>query len=144
MAAETQPRSGGKKSPRAKPTFSAGHYFLLVALVGAGLLVMTDNVGPFVQYLYRPYSLVILVVIGAMYLLQKGSDRSRMYRLELRDMRRRRVENLQFRRELADRLERVSKQIGETAGQSESDLPEGLSAAKKELDAAVEDLRERS
>jgi hypothetical protein len=144
MASDTQPTPRRKKSPRSKPTFSAGHYFLLVALAGAGLLVMTDKVEPFVDYLYRPYSLVILIVIGAMYLLQKGSDRSRVYRLELLAMRRRRVEYLQFHRDIADQLEGVSRQIREVSRGSSQPAPQNLKAAQAELDKAIEELRDQS
>jgi len=144
MAIDLQPSSREKKQPRSKPAFSAGHYFVLVALVGAGLLVMTDKVEPFVEYLYQPFSLVILVVIGSMYLMQKGSDRSRVYRLELLAMHRRRVEDIQLHRDVASQLEKASDKTREALDESPENAAEKLNAANAGLEKAIEQLRDRS
>lgn len=124
MSNETNPSPSAPAEPRAKrskPSFSAGHYFLLVVFVGVALLVLTDNMRTFAQYLYRPYSFFILIVIGAMYLLQKGSDRSRMYRIELRAIRRRRIEEQRFFREVEADLKEAARKMGIV--DSEGDSP---------------------
>jgi len=109
---------------------------------------MTDNVGPLARYLYSPYSISILVVIGAMHLLQQGADRSRMYRLELREMRRRRLEDLQFYRRAERDLQALAERLGPESpgpqGAPSPISPEQIAKVCEELEDIAERLRSRA
>jgi len=135
-APQLSPRKAAERARRARPGFSAGHYFLLVFLFGAALLVLTDNVRAFASYLYHPYSITILIVIGGMYLMQKGSDRSRIYQMELREMRRRRLEELEFHRQLERELSAALEQLKSRASDADA-------SARQAIEAAVSRLRDK-
>ncbi|MCX7017116.1 MAG: hypothetical protein NTW86_31895 [Candidatus Sumerlaeota bacterium] len=141
--AQSKMRGAERAPKRTKASFSAGYYFLLVALGGAALLVLTDNVGAFAHYIYSPYSISILVVIGAMYLLQKGGDRSRMFRLELRAMRRRRLEDIQFFRKAERDLDSVAELLGGRGPGGSAPSAQDLPKAREALENLLDQIRNR-
>jgi len=105
---------------------------ILVILVGV-LLLITHDWDLFFSILYSPYSFILLVVIILEYIILKGMDRSRIYKLEIERLKRKRHRDLEFH-------VRMEKQIREL--EKYADDPNAGEELKSHLKKILNEFRE--
>ncbi len=96
-------------------------------------LLLVNDVNLFFSVLYSPYSFLVLVVVILEYIILKGMDRSRFYRLEIERLTRKRRRELAFRQHLESEIRALQKTL-ETQ-------PEN-SKVHKRLDEILKSLKE--
>jgi len=110
-----------------KTSYLAAEIFLGIVVVLGLLMLLTGDIRRFLSILYSPYSFLLLVVILIEYFILKGMDRSRIYKLELERLKKKRERELETQRELED-------QIGELSGNlDKKDLEQRLEKIKKTM-----------
>ena len=98
---------------RRRRTVSGAEILFLVAILLCVLLLFTGSLSTFLSILYSPFSFIILVVIITEYIILKGADRSRIYRIEIDRLRDKRKEDIAFSREIETELQRLVSALGE-------------------------------
>ncbi len=88
-------------------TPTAAEILILVAILLCVLLLFTGSLSTFLSILYSPFSFIILVVIITEYIILKGADRSRIYRIEIDRLRDKRKDDIAFSREIETELQRL-------------------------------------
>lgn len=98
---------------RRRHTLSAAEILILIAILLSVLLLFTGSFTTFLSILYSPFSFIIIVVIITEYIILKGADRSRIYRLEIDRLREKRKEDITFSREIETELHRLVSALSE-------------------------------
>ena len=98
---------------RRRRTVSAAEILFLVAILLCVLLLFTGSLSTFLSILYSPFLFIILVVIITEYIILKGADRSRIYRIEIDRLRDKRKEDIAFSREIETELQRLVSALSE-------------------------------
>lgn len=81
---------------RAAPRLRNQWLILFIALVFTAGLLLSGAGRPLFERLYHPAALLIVVLLIVQYILLKGRDRSRMYKIEAEQVRRKRAEDQEF------------------------------------------------
>ncbi len=138
------------KTPESRHTSrpsSVKNVFLVIAI----LVVFTTGVflaggfGRFVAVIYDPVALAVAALLFGQYVLLKGRDRSRLYRIELDRMREKRAEDLRFLQGMAKELEALEKDVATipaSSRESRDDKPG--SYVIQEICARIHDLAAHS
>jgi hypothetical protein len=82
----------------------------LFAVFSAGI-VLSGNGRDFLRYLYSPVAIIVVIFAIAEYIVLKGRDRSRIYRLELDQMREKRHQEIDFLHEMEDELRETERAL---------------------------------
>ncbi|MFW6304082.1 MAG: hypothetical protein ACOC2L_05615 [Candidatus Sumerlaeota bacterium] len=142
MTKRTPPSPIGQQAPgRTRSTRASlgrmRNAWLIIAIITVFLIGLILQVGweTFLDLLYRPVAIVIIVFLAIEYILIKGRDRSRIYRIELQQLREKRREDIEFIRNLEEDLEKMD----ETLAKLRMSLP---SDAEDEMEH-IRDIRER-
>jgi len=131
LATETKTR--GRRRVRQVLPRVAEILLLVIALLCVAILV-TQDLATVVRFFYSPVAIVLLVVVFVTYLIVKGGDRSRLYRIEIERLHEREQESVA-------RTRRAVEEIGRALERSqEVPLAKGEQASAAELAAA--DLQE--
>ena len=77
------------------------------------LLLLTGDVSLFISILYSPFSFLLLVVVLLEYVILKSMDRSRIYKLELEKLKRKRDREMMFRQRLESEFKGLKKYLEE-------------------------------
>jgi uncharacterized membrane protein YcjF (UPF0283 family) len=114
---------------------------IAVAVVCLAILIMQD-VWSVVEFLYSPLAIILLVVVFAEFLILKGGDRSRLYRLEIERMREREQEQIERLRLAVDELQRAREacQSGLKTADPEATSDNGAAQQIEESLARMEGL----
>ncbi|MCX7765484.1 MAG: hypothetical protein N2246_02105 [Candidatus Sumerlaeia bacterium] len=104
------------------------------------LLLVTNNVETFIRVLYNPISFLVLVVILGEYIILKSADRSRIYKIELEQLRRRQLEYLKVFHRLEQELDKLA---GAIANLKDSNLSEPVNSTAADLEKQIRNIKER-
>ena len=104
----------------------------LIIILGI-LFLLTHDVTLFFSILYSPYSFLLMIVIFMEYIILKGMDRSRIYKLEIQRLKQKRQKDTDFR-------EKLEKQVQEIQASLED--PETHRGIRKILKNILDSLRE--
>jgi len=85
---------------------------IIVVLLGV-LLLLTNDINVFFSILYSPYSFLLMVVVLVEYVVMKGLDRSRVYKLENERLKAKRQKELALRQNLEKKLTDIQSEIGD-------------------------------
>ena len=87
-------------------------WLILVIFIvfGAGFVLSGGGV-EFLRYLYNPVAVVVVIFAMIEYIVLKGRDRSRIYHLELEQLRQRRHEEIDFLRNLEEELRHLEQDL---------------------------------
>jgi hypothetical protein len=102
-----------KQRTRKRAPASVKNAWLITAIAVVFLagIVWSAGVQATVRFLYEPSAIVILVLVLLEYIVLKGRDRSRIYRIELEKMRDKRHRDIEFLRELEAALAALEKDL---------------------------------
>ncbi|MFP4380709.1 MAG: hypothetical protein ACLFUS_09430 [Candidatus Sumerlaeia bacterium] len=106
---------------------------IIVFAIGVGMSKQGDD---FVRYLlYSPVAIIVVLFLGIEYLILKGRDRSRIYKIELDHARAKRQQDLEFLRRMEGQLRQMEKMLDEENAESSSseDFREKVKALRTEL-----------
>jgi hypothetical protein len=116
--------------------------FLLV------LLLITNSYQTLVDILYSPFSFAIMLIIVLEYIILKGVDRSRIYRLEIERLRSKRAEDIALWRDLeghlSDALSTLQKLDNSAATASPDSNLSNLVALRSKLEEILRILRKKT
>ncbi len=104
------------------------------------LLLVTNNVETFIRVLYSPISFLVLVVVLGEYIILKSADRSRIYKIELEQLRRRQLEYLKVFHLLEQELDNLSAKVGTLQG---SNMSEPIKNTVADLEKQIKNIKER-
>lgn len=110
--AESKPEKQKTQKPK-RSNFSyllAQGVLVIIALLGL-LLLLLDDYTLFARILYSPYSFLVLVIMLLEYVVLKGLDRSRIYKLELKRLKAKREKDLVARRKLDEKLKDIEDEL---------------------------------
>jgi hypothetical protein len=102
-----------QKRTRKRSPASVKNAWLITAIAVVFLIGVVWSAGPqrTIEFLYEPTAIVILVLVLLEYIVLKGRDRSRIYRIELEKMRDKRHQDIEFLRELEAVLAALEKDL---------------------------------
>jgi len=133
-----------RRAPHARPRISNAWLILAIVIVFGAGVVMSGAGGKVIDKLYGPAALIIVVILMIQYILLKGRDRSRVYKIEIEKMRGKRLDDVERMRhldtELAD-LEQRLHRLAETGGLDAAPDDE-VAAIQNSLDTMRRDLSE--
>ncbi len=131
---------------KAKPATARVKNAWLIAgiiLVFTAGMIWSGWAGSLLKYLYEPLPIIVIVILMIEYILLKGRDRSRIYKIELEKMRKKRAGDIEFMRNLErdlqglrdniDSLIESSPQESPAAGGNLQDLRDRLERLRKDL-----------
>lgn len=104
------------------------------------LLLVTNNVETFIRVLYSPISFLVLVVVLGEYIILKSADRSRIYKIELEQLRRRQLEYLKVFHHLEQELDNLYAKVGNLQG---SNMSEPIKNTVADLEKQIKNIKER-
>lgn len=110
---------------------------VVVFLVG---VVWSGRAGHILSFLYKPLSIVLIVVLTIEYILLKGRDRTRIYKIEVEKMQKKRDDDIELMRNLERELIALEKNLDSLAAPS----PPETANAQNDLGAVrrrIGDLR---
>ena len=115
----------------------------IVIVFGAGV-VMSGAGGKLIDKLYGPAALIIVVILMIQYILLKGRDRSRVYKIEIEKMRAKRHDDVERMRHLETELAHLEQRLHRLAASGGFDaVPAGEARAIQDsLDTMRRDLSE--
>jgi hypothetical protein len=121
--------------------------WLVVAIITIFLIGLFIQVGwrTFLESLYRPAAVILIVFLAIEYIIIKGRDRSRIYRIELQSLREKRREDIEFIRNLEEDLEQIDEVLAELRMSLPSDSMDQMthvSRVRDRLDAIRNDLKD--
>ncbi|HPB32229.1 MAG TPA: hypothetical protein PLB62_12300 [Candidatus Sumerlaeota bacterium] len=100
-----------------KKSFSPPLMILLWCVIILGvILLIANDFNLFLDILFSGYSFLLLVVIFLEFILMKGMDRSRIYRLEIARLKAKRQKDTIFRQDLDDRINSLLTALDEPDG----------------------------
>ncbi len=100
-----------------KKSFSPPLMILLWCVIILGvILLIANDFNLFLDILFSGYSFLLLVVIFLEFILMKGMDRSRIYRLEIARLKAKRQKDTIFRQDLDDRINNLLTALDEPDG----------------------------
>jgi DNA-binding helix-hairpin-helix protein with protein kinase domain len=133
-----------RRALRVRPRIPNAWLILAIVIVFGAGVVMSGAGGKVIDKLYGPAALIIVVILIIQYILLKGRDRSRVYKIEIERMRAKRHDDIERTRhidaELAN-LEQRLHRLTETGGFDAAPTDE-VNAIQKSLDAMRRDLSE--
>lgn len=102
-----------QKRTRRRAPASVKNAWLITAIVVVFLVgvVWSAGIAQTIRFLYEPIAIVILVLVLLEYIVLKGRDRSRIYRIELEKMRDKRHQDIEFLREQEAALAALEKDL---------------------------------
>ena len=71
------------------------------------LMLVTNNVESFFRLLYNPVSFLILVIVLAEYIVLKSADRTRIYRIEVDQLRSRLLEQVKAQHQIEQAIDDI-------------------------------------
>ena len=92
--------------------------FLVALIISSILLLITNDIDIFVSLLYSPYSFLLLMVVLVEYIVLKGIDRSKVYRLENQRLKAKRSREMEFRQRMERELREIQKEMEKTGSSS--------------------------
>ena len=113
----------------------------ILAVFGLGV-VSSGNATQWLRKLYSPFAVIIVTVLVVQYILLKGRDRSRLYRMEIDQLRERRREDSDFLQEMEEELRKLDERLAP----SEPDSPESPSGDSSQVASArarIQSLRKK-
>ncbi|NQU42485.1 hypothetical protein HQ520_04315 [bacterium] len=134
-----------RRSRRPKPPSSLKTAVLVAAIfvtfaVGVAL---SDYRSEVVRWLYSPIAIVLVILLFIEYIVLKGRDRSRIYRIELEQARHKRVEDQEYLRHLEERLLAMEKEVPSPPEVRDSGCEERLGELRGELASLRRELSEK-
>ena len=139
-AARLRRRRGGRPhAPRLRPVW------LILAILGVFALGLhlSGGLGEFLQNLYSPVAIIVVVFLVIEYIVLEGRDRSRIYRIELDQMREKRRLDAAFLREVEDELRRLEDGFSDPASSNPSPQPADRAGLRERLAALRRRLSQR-
>jgi len=108
---------GETMAMKKKKSFSPPLMILLWCVIILGvILLIANDFNLFLDILFSGYSFLLLVVIFLEFILMKGMDRSRIYRLEIARLKAKRQKDTIFRQDLDDRINSLLTALDEPDG----------------------------
>jgi purine-cytosine permease-like protein len=101
---------------RRRRAVTSAEILVIAAILLCIVLLFTGSFSTFFSILYSPFSFIILVVIITEYIILKGTDRSRIYRIEIDRLREKRKEDIAFNREIEAELQKLQSALNEPVG----------------------------
>ncbi len=129
-----------KKPPRISNSILA---FIILSVFFIGLL-LSGAAQTLFSKIYHPVSFIVLILLIVEYILLKGRDRSRIYRIELDQLHQKRNDDLRQIRDWEKQLEQIetlSQQLDSDQTQTESSTP-ATQNSPQELQEKIQNLRE--
>ncbi|HUT23715.1 MAG TPA: hypothetical protein VM492_05185, partial [Sumerlaeia bacterium] len=108
-----------RRRPRPPSPLKNALLILAIITVFALGVVLSGGAKEFIRVLYGPVPLVIAILLIIQYILLKGRDRSRLYKMELDQVRLKRREETDFLRRLEGELQEIESAL-EAAGENPS------------------------
>jgi len=134
--------------PRKKDTYlypkfqiTIAEAIILTILIFVLLLFFSGHLPQFLGLIYSPVSFLILVIIIGEYIILKGIDRSRIYRIQLRALRSKRNDDIQFLRAVEQKILEIEKALDEA---EKMVMNERLHYARTILKAIIDKFRTRT
>lgn len=103
-------------------------------------MIWSGWAGSLLKYLYEPLPIIIIVILMIEYILLKGRDRTRIYKIELEKMRKKRAGDIEFMRNLERELQDFQNGLDSLSDASALDS-ESSSGDLQDLRARLEHLR---
>jgi len=97
------------------------------------LLLLTNDFDLFLSILYSPFSFLLLVVIILEYIILKGMDRSRIYKLEIQRLKQKRKKDMEW----LQRMDKEIREIHNSLGKSKT-----AENTKKRLEKVIKSFKE--
>lgn len=82
----------------------------LIIILGI-LFLLTHDVKLFFSILYSPYSFLLMIVIFLEYIILKGMDRSRIYKLEIQRLKQKRQKDMGFHQKLEKQVQEIQTSL---------------------------------
>jgi hypothetical protein len=142
-----------KRSPSKVPDkklwlFPLLRIILLLLVFLLVLLLITNSYQTLIDILYSPFSFAILLIIVLEYVILKGVDRSRIYRLEIERLRSKRAEDIALWRDLEGHLSdalRTLQKLDDSAASASPDADfSNLVALRSKLEEILRILRKNT
>lgn len=96
-----------RRSP--SPAKNAALILGIVLIFGTGLGISRQGID-FFRFLYHPMAIIVVILLLIQYIILKGRDKSRIYRIELEQARRKRQEDLEFFQRLEATIQKLEVQ----------------------------------
>jgi len=98
----------------------------ILVIFGAGV-VMSGGGRNFLHFLYGPVAIIVVIFMIVEYIVLKGRDRSRIYRLELEQTRERRRHDVEFLQSVEEQLRQIEEALGAVGADQTVDAPSAAS-----------------
>ncbi|MBN1900988.1 hypothetical protein JW926_06645 [Candidatus Sumerlaeota bacterium] len=85
----------------------------LIIILGI-LFLLTHDIEVFFSLLYSPYSFLLMVVIILEYVILKGRDRSRIYKLEIQRLKLKRMKDADFHKRLEKEIHEIQASLDDS------------------------------
>lgn len=109
---------------------------VILGLAALGIVLLwSGDFRLFFQYLYSPYSFLILFVIVIEYIVIKSSDRSRIYQIQIAHLKKR-IEDLR------DKTRLIEEEIAQMERELKNSVNSGGSAASNDLHQHIKRIKE--
>lgn len=132
---------------RRLPRIGSGEIIILIVIGLLMLVVVTGHYRTILEWLYRPATAFIAVLMMVEYLLLKGSDRTAIYRRELEAARQKRRDDLLAMRdmetELVELRARLTTVLERPEGEAAAPLREAAETTRRGVESVLARLRER-
>jgi hypothetical protein len=115
--ASSRDRSRRRRPRPPSPLKNALLILAIIAVFALGV-VLSGGAKEFVRVLYGPGPLVVAILLILQYILLKGRDRSRLYKMELDQVREKRREEADFLRRLEAEIRHIENAVEPAPGPS--------------------------
>jgi hypothetical protein len=136
------PRRRAKRHGSSRASYRSSVLIVAILFVFGLGLHLSGNLSEFLHALYSPVALIAIIIMMAQYIVLKGRDRSRMYRIELHKARHKRTEEIEFLQTIEARLGEAKHDL-DVARQASEPVPTDLEAVSEKIDRIRIDLSSR-
>jgi hypothetical protein len=99
---------------RTSATYILAEIVLGLIIILGILFLLTHDTKIFLSILYSPYSFLLMVVIFLEYIILKGMDRSRIYKLEIQRLKQKRNKDMDLHLKLEKQIQEIQTSLGDS------------------------------